>query len=178
MVSVASPTPNMCTCNVDERAFSTLPRRAIWADTSGNLRDLDPGRVNCQTRAVAPRARCMNFFLRKITKSGAQPLRGPDAPVPFRSTLLNLVPYAVTKSTICILHVLNLGYSSRVNVYYSYLEYQVVLKYASGMLYCDLEYLHSWDIFTFMYITTKFSKYLTKTICCKIWHNMSIKKNK
>ena len=30
--------------------------------TEGNVRNLDPGRVNCQTRAAAQRARCMNFF--------------------------------------------------------------------------------------------------------------------
>ena len=52
---------------------------------TGNVPDLDPGRVNCQTRAAALRARCMNFF-RKFTKSRAHLPRGPDAPVLSRST--------------------------------------------------------------------------------------------
>ena len=32
----------------------------------GNVRNLDPGRVNCQTRAAAPRARCMIFFFENL----------------------------------------------------------------------------------------------------------------
>jgi hypothetical protein len=36
---------------------------------SGNVRDLDPGRVNCQTRAARPHARAMhNFFLENLRK--------------------------------------------------------------------------------------------------------------
>jgi hypothetical protein len=54
----------------------------------GNVRNLDPGRVNCQTRAAAPRARAMhNFFSRKFTKSRAHPPRGFDAPVSSQSSL-------------------------------------------------------------------------------------------
>ena len=46
----------------------------------------------------------------------------------------------------------------------------------SCMLYCDFGCLHSRENIYFMYKTTKFSKYSTKTICCKILHNVSIKK--
>ena len=42
----------------------------------GNVRDLDPGRVNCQNlRGRAARARCMNFCFRKFTKSHARAAR-------------------------------------------------------------------------------------------------------
>jgi hypothetical protein len=52
-----------------EFRFSMIP--PSWR--SRNVPDLDPGRVNCQTRAGVPRARAMHkFFSRKFTKSRAR----------------------------------------------------------------------------------------------------------
>jgi hypothetical protein len=64
----------------------------------GNVQNLDPGRVNCQARAAAPRARDAWFFFRNFTKSRAQPPRGPDAPIPFWLTR----QYPLIKSVHCI----------------------------------------------------------------------------
>jgi hypothetical protein len=60
----------------------------IWPSyRRGNVQSWsDPVVVPSDPRGRAARARCMNFFSRKFTKSRAQPPRGPDAPVPFQST--------------------------------------------------------------------------------------------
>jgi hypothetical protein len=57
--------------------FSMIPP----SYTRGNVPHLDPGRVNCKTRAADAW-----IFFRKFTKFRAQPPCGPDTPVPFWST--------------------------------------------------------------------------------------------
>jgi hypothetical protein len=59
-----------------------------WLRTrSRNVPNLDPGRVNCQTLAGAPRVRDVWNFFRKFTKSRARPPRGCDASVPYQSSI-------------------------------------------------------------------------------------------
>ena len=48
----------------------------------GNVSNLDPVRVNCQTRAAAPRARCMNFFPEKIRNPARKVLSNNSHTIP------------------------------------------------------------------------------------------------
>ena len=81
-------------CNRKQIGLYCMTKSEFWFSMirpsyrPGNVRNLDPGRVNSQTRAGAPRARAMHkFFSRKFTKSHARPPRGRDAPVPYLSSI-------------------------------------------------------------------------------------------